>query len=486
MPCQDCNTGLIYIEDIPTCPSCEPFKIIPNSDALQIIEHFIEKTSRVFDLEIEKYKKYEVINTIFGKREKIVRKILEEYSAINVREIFLHTLLIKRLMCKDNFLEIEEITIDKIDQIIRMFDRLVSLEEDKIHLETRTFDMLHTETYDLKHIMKLQHLPKIYHNEKYQRIREVLLKHNIMNNTEANEKMDEWKKDFVRPVRGSNQCKSSKELIRRFYELISSLYTVFFRNRLAAEAFSIDKQDKNTIDSIELLKFVGEYQEQDQLSYDDVTAFKSRIVSKFGDKTEQFFNSFVLSEDNCEAMPLFVRCGKDILISQHVINLFAYVLAAVTNKDEFNKETEKRSKIYESKIVKKHFEKLKFRYIPNYKIKKLMEIDGIAISNKLVHVIEAKGWGSKKLIEEKFEEETICRAIHNAIDGYHKNVNSGKIRPTVSLQKKVEWVKNNKKLLRIKIDAEIKGMLVINEPPPLAEYNNCNIVFVDDFLLSKK
>ena len=93
-----------------------------------------------------------------------------------------------------------------------------------------------------------------------------------------------------------------------------------------------------------MLKFVGEYQEQDQLSYDDVTAFKSRIVSKFGDKTEQFFNSFVLSEDNCEAMPLFVRCGKDILISQHVINLFAYVLAAVTNKDEFNKETENVAK----------------------------------------------------------------------------------------------------------------------------------------------
>lgn len=110
-----------------------------------------------------------------------------------------------------------------------------------------------------------------------------------------------------------------------------------------------------------------------------------------------------------------------------------------------------------------------------------MEIDGIAISNSEVFVIEVKGWKSRRFIEEKTTREQLDRDIKNAIDGIHISHNTGKIKQKVPLSKKVEWVIKNKQLLKINPSTHITGLLVINEPPTISEYKSCKVQFIDDF-----
>ena len=180
-------------------------------------------------------------------------------------------------------------------------------------------------------------------------------------------------------------------------------------------------------------------------------------------------------------MPLFLQIENVVFVSQTFTELYSYVLHAILNKDEFDKETEKRSKIFEQKIVKTQFESNGFRYIPNYVVKNKMEIDGIAISDLEVFVIEVKGWGSRKLLEEKTSKEHLDRDIKNSVDGIYISHSTGKIKQKVPLPTKVSMVNSHRKKFRILEQAKIIGLLVINERPTISHYNGCQVMFVDDF-----
>lgn len=157
------------------------------------------------------------------------------------------------------------------------------------------------------------------------------------------------------------------------------------------------------------------------------------------------------------------------------------MLHAILDRDIFDKEVEKRSRLFESNIVKEEFEKQGFTYLLNQGIKNKMQIDGIAISNSIVYVIEVKGWKAKDLIQDSYTREILEEEIRNAIDGLGFTRNSGNTRKKVSLPQKVEWVKNQRKKLGISAQAGIIGMLVINREPVISEYKDCIIRYVDDF-----
>lgn len=104
----------------------------------------------------------------------------------------------------------------------------------------------------------------------------------------------------------------------------------------------------------------------------------------------------MLSERHPKANPLFLRLENSVLISSHFAEFFTYVLHALLDKDIFDNEVEKRSRLFKSNIVKEEFEKQGFRYPPNQGVKNKMQIDGIAISNSIVYVIE-EGAGKQKI-----------------------------------------------------------------------------------------
>ena len=96
-------------------------------------------------------------------------------------------------------------------------------------------------------------------------------------------------------------------------------------------------------------------------------------------------------------------------------------------------------------------------------------------------MIEVKGWGSRRLLEEKSSEAILTRDIKNSIDGKHFVHKTNKTRIKVSLPKKVLWVKKNHSKFNISENVPVSGLLVINEAPTRTEYNGCKIIFINDF-----
>lgn len=483
MPCKVCKTTLIFLDKDPSCPKCEKLSVVPYEDSLKISEYLISVFQKKFLKLVKNAKKRQLLANVFWYRERHVRRIYTSYTHIDVTQLLACNLLLRRLIQMDDFLEHEEINEEKIVDIIKLYTDLTQFEEDQVRLEAGNWSMLKLKKYDINNLEKMAFdAVVVCPNEKYDRVMKAFAKHNIMPQKKAEPIMKEWAKQLQEPiVPGSNRCKTSKETISRFYELISEFYTAFFRSRIYTEAFGLPSDYKISIDPIELQRFVGCYpMTESGLSYREFVDFRAELISKFGGRYKQFLKYFVISEEN-PATPLFLRLDDNVLISQAFTELFSYVLHAIINRDLFDAETEKLSKKFESQIVKNHFEKIGYKYIPNYVVKNKMEIDGIAISKANVFVIEVKGWKSRKLIEEKTSKDILLRDIKHAIEGLHLDYNSGKLKTKVSLPKKVKWVNENRKKFDISDSAEIKGMLVINDEPIISEYNDCTVKFVNDF-----
>jgi hypothetical protein len=434
--------------------------------------------------EIKKFNKTHLLTNIFWQREKQIREIYKEYSLIDLARLASCNLLLRRIMLSNDFELKEEINEDKINKIIETYKNVVQFEEDKQRLQAGTYTMIALVKYDTDHLERLPLVNSILvcPNESYERIMRSFAKHNIFSEKTGEEKMKEWKPQFVSPVHGSKKSPNSRETIKRFYELITNFYVAFFRNKVYFEAFKLDELEEINIDPFDLKIFATSYLVHDNIqSCTKFQDFRNGLILHFKGKFKNIMKYFVLSEENPTAFPFFLKIDDFIFISQAFTEFFSYPLHAVLNRDIFDEETEIRSKAFEQKIVKDEFEKKGYHYRENYIVKNKMEIDGIAISNSEVFVIEVKGWKSRRFIEEKTTKEQLDRDIKNAIDGIHISHNTGKIKQKVPLSKKVEWVIKNKQLLKINPSVHITGLLVINEQPTILEYKNCKVQFIDDF-----
>lgn len=486
MPCEVCKSNLIYIYDSPECPRCNNLAIVPYEDSLKIALYLNEEHKKIFFAAIKKFQKSKLLKEIFWHREKLTRKLHEKYSLIPLSEFATCTLLIKRISKMTGFLEDMEPTENDVEKIIVSYEQLIQFEEDFSRLESNNYVMLKLVKYDIENLDKLPLVNSILvcPNENYTRVMKTFEKHNILSEHAANEKMKIWEPQFVPVKPGSNKSTNSKDTIIRFYELISNLYMAFFRSKIYSEAFGSSQIDKLKIDPFDLKVFTTSFFTQEEVSHLEFSDFQVLLISKFGGKFKQFLENFVISETNVNAIPLFLRLDSEVYLSQAFTELYSYVLHAILNRDIFDTETVIRSKKFESEVVKKEFESKGFRYISNHIVKGKMEIDGIAISDSTVYVIEVKGWKARKLVEEKTSKEILDREIKNAIDGLHYVFSTNKTKKSVSLPMKVNWIIDNKNKFKIPETAEIKGLLIINESPTISEYNGCLVGFVDDFIFN--
>jgi len=484
MPCKICNNLLIHIkDDTLTCPKCESLRVAPYEDSLKITDHFISYLNQLIENEFIKYNRLSIISTAFWEREKMIRNFQQNFTTIHLEFLFSCNLLIRRLIKRNESLDKEETSNEKIMKLIKTFGIFSRVQEFRQRLEAGTWTLLYMKKYDLSNLNNLT-LDDVHFcaNEHFDRVTLMLSKHNIMSEEKAEEKMKIWKQDVFSSEKRFSRYLSPKETISKFYELISMFYVGFFKNKVYFEAFGFPDFSKFSIKPITIKKIVESYPvHNNALTAAKLDEFTSLLITKLGGKYKQFLEDFVISDENPNAIPLFLKINDLVFISPAYTNLYHYVLVAVIHKEEFNDETIKRSKIFESNIVKEYFEKNNYRYINDYKKKNKFQIDGLAISDSQVYVIEVKGWGSKRLIEEKTSKEIIERDLKNAIDGFHYVHEINKNKKTVSLPKKVNWIKEHKKELKISEKARVTGLLVVNEPPTLSEYNGCEIMFIDDF-----
>ena len=486
MPCQVCKGSLIYIYDSPACPKCGKLAIVPHEDSLKIASYLNDEHKKMFFEAIKKFRKSKLLKEIFWYREKLARKLHEKYSTIPLSKFATCALLIKRIIKMTSFLEDIQPEENDIEKIIATYENLIQFEEDLSRLESNNYTMLKLVNYDIEnlHRLPLTNSVLVCPNENYARVMKTYEKHNILSEQAANEKMKIWEPQYIPTTPGSKKSLNSKDTIVRFYELISNLYVAFFRSKIYSEAFGLSQIDKIKIDPYDLKVFVTSFLTQNGVSRLGFSDFQALLISKFGGKFKQFLENFVISGTNTNANPLFLRLNSVVYISQAFAELFSYALHAVLNRDIFDSETIRRSKKFESEVVKKEFESKGFRYIANYSLKGKMEIDGIAISDSKVYVIEVKGWRARKLLEENTSKKILDREIKNAIDGLHYDFSSKKTKKRVSLPDKVNWIIYNRNKFSISKTAEIRGLLIINESPTISEYNGCLVGFVDDFIFN--
>ena len=245
MPCKTCRSITIYIEDIKTCPKCDSVQLVPYDDSLKIVNFIIEKYEKALNAEIKKYTKADIVVNAFWQREKLILKIFDKYSILDIERIACCNLIIRRTMHKNGFLK-KEIDEKKIEEIINAYGGLLKYEQNRSCLKAGTWNMIKMAKYDLNHLDKLNiNEILIVDNEKYRPIIKTFGKHNVMTEKKAEEKLAKWKQEFTMPVRGSNRIRSSTKTITKFYELISTLYTVFFRSETYYEAFGFSNAGKN-------------------------------------------------------------------------------------------------------------------------------------------------------------------------------------------------------------------------------------------------
>ena len=487
MPCKTCKTQLLYINGVQACPKCKNLSIVPFQDSLEIASHYIELFKQEFETIIKKYNKNDLLIKIFWQREKEIIDFNRTYSTLDLSSLTATSLLLRSIPRMGTFHEESIANKNDIDKVIEIYSKLLDFEEDKSKLEAKTWNMINFVKYDLD---KLEKLPlmnsvQVCPNEQYSRVIQTLDKHNIMSKKIAKERIKIWSKDYVPVEKGSKKIYTVKETIKTFYELISTFYTAFLRSSVYSKAFQIPNENLS-LNPIDIKKFLGRY----IFSYDKVTKidyslFREDVIMIFKRDYREILSNFVLSEDNLDAMPLFLRIDDEIFVSQSFGEMYCYFLHTIVNKEEFDDETKRRSKIYEQNIVKQYFTAKGFEYYNSFQVKNKMEIDGIAISDTKVYVIEVKGWGSSKLLEEKTAVDILNREIKNAIDGIHIHQYTKKIKYKKSIKQKVEWISSNRSLFKIKETTPIIGMLIINESPSITEYHNCKVNFVNDFIYSK-
>jgi len=375
MPCNVCKSQLLFVNDIPTCPKCKNLSIVPHEDSMIISQYYINLFQKKFRNIIKVYEKNDLLLGIFWEREKEIIRFIETYSTLNLSKLRSSSLLLRRLIKINNFTNEQKPSVEDIEKIIDAYSQLSDFEENKSKLESGTSTMINSLKYDLD---KLEDFPllngiKICPNENYGRVMDAFAKHNIMSEKNAEEKVKEWSKDLQSIKPGSKKIKTSKETIETFYELISMLYTAFLRNTVYKEAFQLPTKNL-VINPIDFKKLLGRYMiSHEEATEIDYLLLKEDVIMIFKRDFQKILSNFVLSEDNVTAMPIFLRIDDKIFVSQTFGELYCYFLHALINKEEFDIETERRSKIYEQKITRQHFEKQGFRYFNSFKVKNKME-----------------------------------------------------------------------------------------------------------------
>lgn len=202
----------------------------------------------------------------------------------------------------------------------------------------------------------------------------------------------------------------------------------------------------------------------------------------------------VFDADNPSIFPLFIRFKNDtlgdVVVISHRFTYFVYtVLHAIITKDLLDLETERKSKEFETVKVKSEFEKKGYKYVPPKKYNNPeLEIDGVAFNDSACYVVECKSWRLPKLFDEVEKQDQIVRDIQGIIKGEkytYQEDGTLKVKKIVSINDKVQFVKQN--LSEFGLDKfesnNIKGLVVLEDYPPINEFNGVKVVSIDEIVL---
>jgi hypothetical protein len=440
--------------------------------------------------------KQSLIAHVTWQREKYSRSFYQKYNLLDVGKLFSDTLLLKRTMLSSS--SKGRTLIDKEEdavKILDLYDQLKEIEFDHLQVKSCYANMVYWKNFDLEKltIEEMRENFKIVQNEKYVNLMKSYENYDLYTPEKGEEKLREYQPIFDSLTKGANmQPKnySSEQFLVRFYDMISSLYLGFLRNRLQSYAFHNLKVYSEIINSPkQLTSFVNTFTfHPNGITVCPASIFLTRASSFFKKSPDELGKILLFDEKNPGVFPLFVRVKiekenfDNVFISHAFTNLISLFLYPLIMKDVFDRETNKRSKEFE-KAVEQEFKMFGFTYYPNQvdnKGKPTLEIDGLAIKDGLCYVIECKKRRLPALIEEDNVREYVIRDTKGIVEGikYTTKPDGTTIQKKIpSILTKVEFVeKNNQRWKGQNTFNIVKPLIVTKDYPLISEYKGVRII----------
>jgi hypothetical protein len=190
----------------------------------------------------------------------------------------------------------------------------------------------------------------------------------------------------------------------------------------------------------------------------------------------------VFSGKNTQIFPMFLEVNGRVYISHRASFMIFILLHTIVYRSLFDQETVKRSKEFEKKEVKRIFQSIGWKYLPDItdKRKASIQVDGIAFFGSKMVVIECKGWKLKPFYEYQTQQNYLIRDIKGIINGQKYTHQKPKRIP--SLIDKINYVKANMERwgLNSKDFDVIEGLIVLPSFPPISEYKGIQVLSIKE------
>jgi len=495
MPCPNCAAKLL-VKDLPAnktvCPVCDHVSVVDRTLALQISDDRLSHLYGLFLEYLKQFKKKQLIAHILWEREKYSRGYFDNYQAFEISRFVSYSYLIKRLMVEP-FDGYREANTQNTPEIISKFSKYLGLLTEHIYLKNGFAEMVAKQPFDPGSLTLEKKLSdfKITYTEDYLPLIRTFANNEIYSKEEGERKIEEYRKELERIRQSENASAKIKytpeEMIRNFYPTLNQLYCGLLKNVVYATTFDFSNYNGIVTDPARIMELAnGFLPVRDMITATSSVEFRRGLRRVFKEKMHEAAGVLLFSETNVKTFPLFVLLDDHVFISHRTAFLIYLLLHPILVKQCFDKETVKRSKDLETTMAKDAFQKAGYKWVPvvTDKKKATLEIDALAARNGTLFVVEVKGWGLTTFYEHKNKHEQLVRDLKGVVDGLCYRMKDGQLvgKKIPSLLEKIEYAKTNmsKHGFDQKVFMSVKGIIVIEDFPPMSEYKGVRIIGLQD------
>lgn len=472
------------------CPRCERVRVVPPGDAARTLEALARRAEEEIVGKMSAYARDDALKAAFQHRERIARESHFDCGLMDVRTALGCSAAIKELVTAKTELGGRPADPARLLGLVQMLGSMLLRLEKTSDLEAGTHNLLYMKKYDLNSLASADpDAFPLYPNERHVQAFVARSDLGIMTQSQA-EQRAAAQPGQRRAAPGARTPLTVEEAVRDYYEHSYMLADAFFGGPVRKKYGAPPDLDQVKIPLYQLQQFMFHLPyDEGGIAVCEAGRFGELVRKVFGADCQNFERSFVASGESPGAFPLFLKIGGKVHASQLFGIFYLGALFTVVHKNEFDQETRHRSRLYESRVVPAYFEERGFIYHANQKVKKIpagketskgFEIDGIAVSPRVVYVVEAKCWNPRKFLGSAGRHSAYDDMIRGSIEGTHFERKAKKLEcDGHSLASKAKWVENNRGQYDIADGTPVKCMLVTNTHPIAREYKGCEIIRVE-------
>lgn len=351
MPCGRCRNILVAIGGSLSCPPCEGIEIVPPGEAARTLSDLARRTGRKLVARMRRYGGGEVLRAAFRKREMIARGFLLDLEPMDIRTVLGCNAVLGRL---GSGAESGGRRADPgrllglVQRLGSMLLRLEKVEE----LKAGTYSLLRAEKYSPDGLASGDPCGfPLYPNERHVSAFAARSGLGMITQSQAARRGAPQDGD-VHAALGTRKRLTVGETVKDYYHHAYTLADVFFGTPVRKKYGAPPKWNRLTIAPLRLKKFASSFgYDRGRITVCSAGRFEALARKEFGGRYPDFERDFVMSGGRPGAFPLFMRIGSRVHVSQFFGEFYSCALLTVMHKADFDRETERRSREYESEVV---------------------------------------------------------------------------------------------------------------------------------------